>query len=302
MVGAEPRELALEHLAALAAVLAHVAPLEPGANLGAAPRRGEEALALDEPVAARLRLLAPDDLDHLAVREAVIERDDVAVDAGAAAAMAKLRVHVVREIDRRRAAWQVDDLALGRQRIDAVVKQVRAHARQEVAVALGFRRGRQQLTQPFDLAVIGGVSRRAFLVAPMGSDAELGMLVHVACAYLDFHWHCRRPEHSRVQGAVEIVLRSRDVVVELAGDVVPPAVHDAERGVAVLDRCRDDAHGPNVEDLLEGQVLALHLPPDAVDVLRPPDDFGGDSGAREFLGDLRNHGLDVASRGRRATR
>ena len=47
MFRAEPRQLALEHLAPLAAVLAHVLALEPGAHLGPAARRGEEAFALD---------------------------------------------------------------------------------------------------------------------------------------------------------------------------------------------------------------------------------------------------------------
>ncbi len=135
MLGAEARELALEHLATLAAVLAHVLALEPGPDLGAAPGRGEEALALDQPVARRLGLLAADDLDHFAVGEVMVEGHDAAIDACAAAAMAELRVHVVGEVERRRARRQVDDLALGRQRIDAVVEQVRAHARQEVGVA-----------------------------------------------------------------------------------------------------------------------------------------------------------------------
>ncbi len=38
----------------------------------------------------------------------------------------------------------------------------------------------------------------------------------------------------------------------------------------------------------------MHLPPDAVDVLRPAHHLGRDAGARELARDLRDHGIDVA--------
>ena len=294
MFRAEPRQLALEHLAPLAAVLAHVLALEPGPHLGAAARRGEIAFPLDEPVARRLRLLAADDLDHLAIGEAMVERHDAAVDARPAASMAEIRVHVIREVERRRTGRQVDDLALGRQRVHPVVEEVRAHAAQEVGVGLGLRDGREQLPQPFDLAVVGGVARGAFLVPPVRGDTQLGVIVHLARADLDLDRHGRRPEHRRVQRSVQVVLRRRDVVVELAGDVVPAAVHHAERGVAMLDRPGDDAHGAHVEHLLECEVLAMHLPPDAVDVLRAAHHLGRDAGARELARNLRDERIDVA--------
>ena len=128
----------------------------------------------------------------------------------------------------------------------------------------------------------------------MCGHAQFGVIVHLAGANLDLDRNGGGPEHGGVQRAVQVVLRRRDVVVELARDVVPPAVHDAERGVAVLDGRGDDAHGAHVEHLLEGEALAVHLPPDAVDVLRPADHLGRDAGARELAGDLGDHGFDVA--------
>src|SRR5688572_33448165 len=94
MLGAEPFQFALEHLAPFTPVLAHVLSLEPGADLGAAAGGCKIALAFDQPVAGRLRLLAADDLHDLAVGEAMVERHDAAVDARAATAVPELRVHV----------------------------------------------------------------------------------------------------------------------------------------------------------------------------------------------------------------
>src|SRR6185295_20138032 len=43
-----------------------------------------------------------------------------------------------------------------------------------------------------------------------------------------------------------------------------------------------------------GEVLSMHLPPDAVDVLRSPDDFRPNARLRKFRRDLRDHGVDIA--------
>ena len=89
------------------------------------------------------------------------------------------------------------------------------------------------------------------------------------------------PDHGRVQRAVVVVLGRGDVVVELAGDVRPPSVHEAERRVAVGNGIDHDPHREHVHDLLELQRLALHLAPDAVDVLRAARDLAGDACGRQ---------------------
>jgi hypothetical protein len=51
----------------------------------------------------------------------------------------------------------------------------------------------------------------------MRRDAELGDLVHVAGADLDFDALPLRPDHAGVQRAVIVRLRGRDVVLERPG-------------------------------------------------------------------------------------
>lgn len=50
-------------------------------------------------------------------------------------------------------------------------------------------------------------------------------------------------------------------------------MHYPERRIAVLQTFRDDAHRAHVKQFIEGQMLFLHLSPDAVDVFRAPIDF-----------------------------
>ena len=100
--------------------------------------------------------------------------------------------------------------------------------------------------------------------------------------------------HGRMDGAVQVVLRRRDVVVELAGDELPQRMHDAERGIAFGDAVHQHARRANVHELLEGELLGLHLAPDAVDVLRPPLDRGLDSGGAQFALQLGLQLLDIA--------
>ena len=291
---AEAGDLALVQFAALLAVPALVLPLEPGAHLGAAARRGQVTELVDQPVPAGLRLLAGDDLDDLAVGQLVVDRHHPAVDAGAAAAVPEFRVHLVGIVERRGPAGQVHDVALRGQHVDAVLEQVGAHAIEEVRVGLAFGGGGEQLAQPLDLAVVGGVAPAAFLVTPVSRDPELGMLVHLARADLHFDGNLAGTDDGRVQRAVGVVLGGGDVVVELARNVGPAAVHQAQRRIAVGHAVGQDAHRADVEHLLEAEVLALHLPPDAVDVLGPAGDLGRDAGLREHAVELRDDRRDVA--------
>ncbi len=72
-------------------------------------------------------------------------------------------------------------------------------------------------------------------------------------------------------------------------------MHHAQRGVAVLDRADHDAYRAHVEQLLERELLALHLAPDAVDVLGPAVDCGGrDAGLAQLALQQLAHVGDVA--------
>ena len=68
---------------------------------------------------------------------------------------------------------------------------------------------------------------------------------------------------------------------------------DAERRVAVADLVDQDADGVDVVDLAELRALALHLLPDAVDVLRAALEVGLDAGRLELRRELGDGALDV---------
>src|SRR5690242_3280285 len=108
------------------------------------------------------------------------------------------------------------------------------------------------------------------------------MLVHLARADLHLDARAFRADDRGVNGAVEVVLGSCDVVVELARDRSEGRVDDAKRRITRLDRLDDDAHGANVVELAEGELFALHLAMNAVEVLRPALDLCADAGGGEL--------------------
>ena len=204
--------------------------------------------------------------------------------------MPDLRMHVVGEIQRGRARGQVDDFPFRRQRIDAVFGEFALEA---ALHALGA--GLEQLPHPFDPARQRGVvAGAAFLVAPVRGHAEFGLAVHLAGADLHFDGFPLRTEHRGVQRTVIVALGPGDVVVEFARHRHPQRMHHAERGVAgghVLDQ---HAQRTQVVELADRHVLLLHLPPDAVDVLRPPGDFGGHAVRGQRVREFAAHFGDVA--------
>ena len=125
----------------------------------------------------------------------------------------------------------------------------------------------------------------------MGRQPELGLVVHLPRADLHLDGLALGPQHRGVDGAVEVVLGRRDVIVELAGNVGELSVHQAERGITVSHGVGDDAHGTQVENLFEGELLALHLPVDAVDVLGAAVDLGRDAAALSMVSRLRHNSV-----------
>ena len=267
---------------------------EPLAHLGEGARAREVPALAREPVARRAALLCRHDLDPLCVRELVVERHHLAVDLRAAAAVAEVGVHVVGEIDRRRARGQVDHLALRREDIDGVIEQAVAPVVLRLAAEHLLLPG-EHLAQPGDLGVELLVRLRAlFLVAPMRGHAVLGMLVHLVGADLHLERLALRAHHRRMQRLVVVRFRARDVVVELALYRGPQVVHHAEHRVALADVLHDHAHRADVVELLERHALAAHLPPDRIDMLRPPLDRARlDARPGELLAQGGDEALDV---------
>jgi hypothetical protein len=68
--------------------------------------------------------------------------------------MPEVGVHEVREVERRRAARQVDDLALGRERVHAILEQLDVHALEKVRIRLAGLLGLEKPSHPLDLALV----------------------------------------------------------------------------------------------------------------------------------------------------
>ena len=151
-----------------------------------------------------------------------------------------------------------------------------------------------ELAQPGELGVVLAVGLGAFLVAPVRGDADLAHLVHLLGPDLDLQRLAVERDDGRVERLVQVVLGHRDVVVELAGDRPPERVDDAEGGVAVAHVLDEQADGVDVVDLAELRALALHLLPDAVDVLRATLQVGLDAGVLQPRPELGDGPIDVA--------
>ena len=81
----------------------------------------------------------------------------------------------------------------------------------------------------------------------------------------------------RVEGLVEVRLGHGDEIAEALEEGRPFLVDDAQRGITVLDRVGDDPEGQEIVDLVEFDLLGLHLAVDAVRPLDPGVDLGRDA-------------------------
>ena len=127
----------------------------------------------------------------------------------------------------------------------------------------------------------------------MGGDAELRAPVHLMGADLDLHGFAAGADDRGVEALVHVVLRHRDVVLEPAGDRVPPGVDDAEGRVAFADGFDEDADADEVVDVGELVTAHDHLLVDRVVVLRPAGDGRLDAGVGEFGLELMGDGREV---------
>ena len=143
-----------------------------------------------------------------------------------------------------------------------------------------------QLAQPGDALIVVGGPLLAFLVFPVRGDAFLGQAVHLFGADLDFEGQAAGADHGGVQRLVQVGPRDGDEVLDAAGNGMPLVVDHAERGVAVLDRIGDDAQGQQIVDLVDADLLALHLLVDRVGALDAAFDAGGNAFARQVHFDV----------------
>ena len=107
----------------------------------------------------------------------------------------------------------------------------------------------------------------------MRGNAELGNLMHLEGADLQFDTLARRPHDGGVQRAVVILLRRRDIVLEAARHDAPAGVDDAQRAIAILGRVDENAEAVNIRKLLKGERLRLHFAENRIGLLLAPLDL-----------------------------
>ena len=221
------------------------------------------------------------------------QRRDAAVDFRADRRIADIGMHGIGEIDRRRAARQRDQPALRGEAKNLILKQFELGVLEKL-FGIVARQRLDRLPQ----AAIGAAfadrrrigARAGVLVDGVRGDAVFGHLVHLVGANLQFDALAARPDDRRVDRAIVVLLRRRNIVLEAPGHARPGRVRDADRGIAVRDRVDDDAKAIDVGQLLEGDRSALHLAPDRIGLLLPALDLDLDAAPGELIGEL---GLDA---------
>ncbi len=205
----------------------------------------------------------------------MFQRHDAAIDLRTDAGEANARMHREREIYRRRAAGQRDDVALRGEAEHLVVVHFELGVLEEFLGALGLFHDLEQLAHPAVLLAFGADLIRAclLLVAPMRGDPVFGDFVHVLGADLHFDALLLWADDGSMDGLVSVRFRRADIVLKMAGNRVVFLVDEAEHMVAIRHRRRDDAKADNVRQLLERDAFALHFFPDGIGLFLAAVDF-----------------------------
>jgi hypothetical protein len=228
-----------------------------------------------QPVAARAVARRRQNLDDFAVLDLVLERDDAVVDLRARTLVADFGVNRVGEVNRRRAARELNHLAFGREGVDLFRVQIKLEARDELA-RVGLLLPLDEVAQPLERLVFARVLELALFVLPVRGDALFGDAVHLLGADLHLERLPLVADDRGVQRLIQVLARRGDEVFDAARHGVPVLVNDAERGVAVAHVLGDDADRGEVVDLVERDLLPLQLEVNAVEPLDAP--FDADDG------------------------
>ena len=173
--------------------------------------------------------------------------------------MADVGVHEIGEVERRSTSGKLLHIALRRKDVDLILEDIKSNALEELRGVGDVALPLEQLAQPGELRVVGGICLRAILIAPVRSDSNLGDLMHGPSANLHLERTPIECNDSGVQALIEIVLRHGDVVVKLIWNRSPDAVDRTERGVAVAQVLHDHTDGIDVINLREVAGAARHL-------------------------------------------
>ncbi len=173
-------EQLIYHQAPLRSVFLAALLAEPAANLLAGAVGLDESQVFIQPMAARPPAPIDDDFHLIAGLQLIVQRRPDPIDPRASALMADFSVDVVGEVNRRRPHGQIDDLALRREDVDAILEDIEANGVDEIAsVAFVLGQFLDTLAHPshliHHLITEGNV---ALFVAPMRRDAILRNVMH----------------------------------------------------------------------------------------------------------------------------
>ena len=171
------------------------------------------------------------------------------------------------KIDAGSAGGQVDDIALGGKGKHFLRQQVALEVVQQIAGILADALVFQQLAHPCQTFVQLVVAIQTFFILPVGRNAVLGLLVHLAGADLHLKGDALVADDGGVQALVAIGLGSGDIVLEAVGQRMVHIVDEAQSAVALGQRIQNDTHRIDVVDLIKGLVLHDGLAIDAVNAL-----------------------------------
>src|SRR5574341_1959412 len=294
LLDAKTLQLTIQHLAAQGDHLLTVLLAEPLANLGDGALGADKAQIGVEPVAAWPAALGGQNLHPVADLKPIIQRDELPVHLGAPAAVAEVGVDVIGEVNGRGACREVDNIAARGEDIDAILEYFGPHDIHELARIVNGAAHFHQIAEMLHTALEGFIALAArLLVAPMRGDTVFGMLVHLLGANLDFEGLPIFEDDGGVQGLVKIIFGCGDVIVEFARNRTPGLVDHAQRLITGRQIIDNDAHGTDIKQLVKGDALALHLLPDAVNMLGASRDFRLDAKLFEDRLQPRHEMIDI---------
>ena len=212
-------------------------------------------------------------LHLIAALQLVAERHQFMVDLGADTVAAEERMYLESEVEHRTASRHGLHLTLRREDEDFGGEEVELDGVEEVhgiglRVVENFLDGANPFVQLHIL--VGGA---ALLVFPVSGKALLRDVIHAVGAYLHLYPLTLLRHHRGVERLVAVRLRMVDPVTQTVGVALINLVErhvDLEAFVDLILPLlggEDDAHGEDVVDFLEGDVLVLHLAPDGVGTL-----------------------------------
>ena len=228
---------------------------------------------IGEPLGADGGRLGSEDFDLVAAGEAVAHRDEVVVDFCTDAVAANHGVDGKGKVEHGSALWEGDDFTLGGEDVELAGKEVELDGVEQVErvglwVVEDFLDG---VDPRVEFMLI--VGRVLVLILPVGGKSPFGNVVHAVGADLHLNPLALVGHEGVVEGLVAVGFGSGEPVAEARGMRFVDLRECGVDAVALIDfllavaRSEDDADGQDVVDLLKGDVLALHLLPDAVRAL-----------------------------------